>query len=177
MLLDINLGDNSKNGIEVAKDIQKLKNIPVVYLTAYSDKDTIFKAAPTNPIGYVTKPYSPETLKSTLLLACAKVFDRDNKVIQLSHGYTFDLESLALFYNKYMIKLSKKEKLMLKVLIEAENEIVSTEALEYELYPPLEYQGQANGALRGLIHRFRSKLEENILESIHSYGFRVKRLN
>lgn len=177
-LLDINLGKNSKSGIEIAKDIQKVKNIPIVYLTANSDKNTVFEAAPTNPIGYITKPYSQETLKSTLLLASTKIDLNNRAMVNLSQNYKFDLNKNELYYKNKFVKLSKKEKQMLKILVEANNEIVSTQDMEKELYAMSsdDDKKNINGALRGLMHRFRSKLEENILESIHSSGFRIRRI-
>lgn len=52
IFMDIHL-ENSKNGIETTQDIQKIKNIPVVYLTAFSDDATMQKAIDTNPVSYI----------------------------------------------------------------------------------------------------------------------------
>ncbi len=72
--MDINL-KNSKDGIETAKEIQKIENIPIIYLTAYSDENTIERAIKTNPISYLLKPFKREELKSTILLGLYKIYE------------------------------------------------------------------------------------------------------
>ena len=71
-LLDINL-QNSKDGIAIAKKLQKMMDISVVYLTAFSDDDTLQRAVKTNPLGYILKPFTRPELKSSLILAVHKM--------------------------------------------------------------------------------------------------------
>lgn len=68
IMMDINL-KNSKDGIETATDIKKVKDIPIVFLTAYSDDETLSRAMKVNPANYMLKPYKRKQLKSTLELA------------------------------------------------------------------------------------------------------------
>ena len=71
LLIDINLGnrDPEKNGLALAAALKKVKNVPFVFLTAYSDKDTITKAAALQPSGYIIKPTNAATLFATLQIA------------------------------------------------------------------------------------------------------------
>lgn len=70
ILMDIVL-KGKMSGIEAARKIMPL-NIPVVYLTAYSDKDTIKQATEKPAYGYIVKPYKEEELKTTLEIALNK---------------------------------------------------------------------------------------------------------
>lgn len=72
ILMDINL-KNSKDGIETAIAIQKIKDIPLIYLTAFSDDVTINRAIETNPMHYMLKPFKTEELKSTIRLSIFKI--------------------------------------------------------------------------------------------------------
>ncbi|HML05830.1 MAG TPA: response regulator [Methanobacterium sp.] len=54
VLMDIML-EGEMDGIEAAKEIKKHYDIPVIYLTAYSDEDTLERAKKTEPSGYVLK--------------------------------------------------------------------------------------------------------------------------
>ena len=72
---DVNLGKDKKDGIDIINEIQKNSYIPVIFLTAYSDEDTIKRAVKTNPLGYILKPFKKEDIKSTLLLALYKMKD------------------------------------------------------------------------------------------------------
>jgi AmiR/NasT family two-component response regulator len=69
--MDIKLGGEI-NGIETAKIIYERFNIPVVYLTAYSDKNTLQKAKLTGSFGYLCKPVEEKVLYPTIEIALSK---------------------------------------------------------------------------------------------------------
>lgn len=68
ILMDINLKGRI-DGIETTCLIHKHFNIPVVYLTAYADEDTLRKAKETLPYGYIIKPFTEVDLHATLEMA------------------------------------------------------------------------------------------------------------
>ncbi|MDZ7961148.1 MAG: ATP-binding protein [Aulosira sp. DedQUE10] len=71
ILMDVMLkGD--MNGIEAAAEIGNLFNIPVIYLTAYSDQNHIQKAKTTQPFGYILKPFEETQLITTIEIALNK---------------------------------------------------------------------------------------------------------
>ena len=67
-LLDINL-NGKMEGIEIAELINKEFGIPFIFITSYSDKNTLDKAKHTEPAGYVVKPFNDAALHSTLEIA------------------------------------------------------------------------------------------------------------
>jgi len=71
VLMDIHL-KGPIDGIEAAETIYGIHNIPVVYLTAFSDEATLERANKTSPFGYIVKPFNDSTLKTTLRLAILK---------------------------------------------------------------------------------------------------------
>ena len=68
VLLDINLS-GEMSGIEIAKKINTQYNIPFIFITSYSDKQTLEKAKFTEPSGYIVKPFNEASLYSTLEIA------------------------------------------------------------------------------------------------------------
>jgi two-component system sensor histidine kinase EvgS len=62
ILMDIFLQGES-DGIALAQEIQKVWDIPIIYLTAHSDRELIQRAKITNPYGYILKPYRFQELK------------------------------------------------------------------------------------------------------------------
>ena len=56
-MLDINIKGN-KNGIWLAEKINQMYKIPFVFLTAFSDSQTVKAATLTNPSGYLVKPFT-----------------------------------------------------------------------------------------------------------------------
>ncbi len=67
-ILDINL-ESDKTGIDIAEYINRNNFIPFIYLTSYSDKETIEKAKQTNPSGFIVKPFNEKTLYATIEIA------------------------------------------------------------------------------------------------------------
>jgi two-component system response regulator LytT len=70
VLADINLG-GGKTGIDLAHLVRSKYKLPLVFLTSYSDKDTVAKAAATQPSGYLLKPFSQEELFASIEVALA----------------------------------------------------------------------------------------------------------
>jgi PAS domain S-box-containing protein len=71
VLMDIML-PGEIDGIEAAQQIKQHNGIPVVYLTAYDDKDILDRARITEPFGYILKPYSPRELNANIAMALYK---------------------------------------------------------------------------------------------------------
>ena len=68
VLMDICI-QGQADGIETARAIGDLGDVPVVFLTAYADDDTIQRAAATSPYGYLLKPFDERTLSATITIA------------------------------------------------------------------------------------------------------------
>ncbi len=68
ILMDIQL-KGALDGIQTAEAIQGLYDVPVVYLTAYSDQATLARAKLSGPLGYILKPYDDRELVTQIELA------------------------------------------------------------------------------------------------------------
>ncbi|MHB8164179.1 MAG: response regulator [Methanoregula sp.] len=68
VLMDIHLA-TKMDGVETAGKIHVLYDIPVIYLTAYSDKSLLERAKVTEPYGYVIKPFDERELHSVIEMA------------------------------------------------------------------------------------------------------------
>ncbi|MBO3458561.1 ATP-binding protein [Aetokthonos hydrillicola Thurmond2011] len=71
VLMDIMLKGNM-SGIEAADQIISNFNIPVIYLTAYSDEKTLKRAKITQPFGYILKPFEEMQLITAIEIALSK---------------------------------------------------------------------------------------------------------
>lgn len=78
VLMDINLKGES-SGIELTKLIKKRYDIPVIYMTCYSDDSTVDEAKTTNPDGYINKPLREDDLLVSIKLALHKYNTEKNK--------------------------------------------------------------------------------------------------
>lgn len=67
-ILDIHLrGD--RDGIWLAEQIQEKYHIPFIFLTAFTDRATVKRAAATLPANYLVKPFSPSSIFAAIEVA------------------------------------------------------------------------------------------------------------
>ncbi len=71
ILMDIRLA-GEVDGVEAASRIARTRQIPVIYLTAYSDDKTLERARVTEPFGYILKPFEEKSLRSAIEMALYK---------------------------------------------------------------------------------------------------------
>jgi len=71
MLMDIRL-KGEIDGIEAAEQILSRFDIPVIYLTAYADEETLERAKKTSPFGYIIKPFEERELNIIIEIAIYK---------------------------------------------------------------------------------------------------------
>jgi len=71
VLMDVVL-KGEMDGITAASQICSQRDIPIVFLTAYADENTLQRAKNTLPLGYVVKPFSPGELRVAVELALFK---------------------------------------------------------------------------------------------------------
>jgi len=177
-LLDINL-QNSKDGIAIAKKLQKMNNISVVYLTAFSDDETLQRAVKTDPLGYILKPFTRAELKSSLILAVYKLNINKNAIpdensIDLGFNYYYNTKQEQLYFTDLPVRLSIKENSLLQLLIHARGSILSFQDIEHQLWPA---ESISQSTLRTLIYRMRTKLEHKLIETIPSIGCKINIIN
>lgn len=93
VLMDIKLkGD--LDGVMAAEKIRELFSIPVVYLTAFSDEDTLERAKVTEPFGYMVKPLEERELYITIEMALYK-HRMDKKIKENERWLSTTLNSIA----------------------------------------------------------------------------------
>jgi DNA-binding NtrC family response regulator len=70
-LMDIHLG-GEMNGIEAANEMTRRRRLPIVFLTAYVDPQTVDSAKSVEPYGYLVKPFERQNLRTTIEMALHK---------------------------------------------------------------------------------------------------------
>lgn len=172
VLLDIDLS-SSKDGIDIANFIRNISNIPIIYLTAHNDIDTVQRAYFTKPITYINKPFAYKDIQTALFLASAEL---DKQAVSypaikiLNSDYRYQDKNLFYKNNNHPIHLSPKEKLLLEILIDGNGKPVTFYSLEQ-----LIWRGEvvSDATLRTLVGRLRKKTASSLIKTIPSLGYRV----
>lgn len=68
ILMDVSLR-GAMDGVEAATSIRRELEVPIVYLTAFSDDHTLARAMQTHPYGYLVKPFQPIELRCAIEVA------------------------------------------------------------------------------------------------------------
>lgn len=71
VLMDVML-KGALDGIEIAKAIQRMRDTPVIFLTSFSNTETVKRAAQAGPYGYLSKPFQLSELAAGIEVALYK---------------------------------------------------------------------------------------------------------
>ena len=90
VLMDIKLkGD--MDGIEAAGEIHSRFDVPIIYLMAYADEDTLQRAKLTEPFGYILKPFEERGLQTIIETALCK-YKMEKNLRESEERYRFLIE-------------------------------------------------------------------------------------
>lgn len=71
VLMDISLAGKI-DGVQAAELIHRQVNLPIIFLTAFADPQTLQRAKVTDPFGYLLKPFDEKILRITIEIAIYK---------------------------------------------------------------------------------------------------------
>ena len=170
VLMDVKIKGDT-DGISCAKSIKEIRDIPLIYISAFSDDMTLDRAIQTKPSSYLVKPFNRKELKIAMRIATKE----DEKVLRVGdiifdNEFSFESKTQELIFHGESIHLTKQEQMLLLLLIYAKNNIVSIYEVENEIWP---FKDSNENTRRALISRLRSKLNHKFLETVHSMGYRI----
>jgi PAS domain S-box-containing protein len=93
VLMDIML-TGKLDGVETSRIVKMKHNIPVIYITALSDKETIQRAKITEPFGFITKPFEDRELFTSIEMALYK-HSIDTRLKQSEEKYFSTVKSIG----------------------------------------------------------------------------------
>ena len=182
ILLDIMLP--GKNGDQVLKAIRKDSSVPVIMLTALSDKKLISQYLLEGANDYIVKPFDLDEVFARVTVQLRQNSDKQSaeiehpdKLIQQLKNIQFDADSFEIKNSQETIRLAKKECLILQTLLRHPKKIFTKEEL-YELVWEDTYLPGDN-TLNTHLSNLRKKLsqldpEQEYIETIWGVGVRLK---
>ncbi len=159
------------DGIEFVKKVRKTnREIPIVMITAHTDKEYLLEAVELHMEKYIVKPIELEDLFE-VLEKCVKVLDTNNEVtLKVDDNYKYDYDKKELKYKEESIILNKKEMLFFEVLISNQNRVVIYEELQDKVWGD---DIMTDSALRSLVRNLRKKLPSDIIFNLSGVGYRL----
>lgn len=105
IISDINL-NAAQDGIDTVKTLNGKKKTPVIFLTAYSDSETIERAEGAFPFAYLLKPFNNNQLLLTIKLAIQNFRKMYDPGIQIDSGNTLLIDALTQREKEVLVVLS-----------------------------------------------------------------------
>lgn len=164
LICDIRLMDN-ESGIDVVNALRKMGNFEVLYLTSYSDYDTLQKAFATKPFNYITKPFKEIDIYNAVILCFSKLQES-----AAGSEWHYDINTEVLRFHNEIIYLSKQEALLFHLCYLNRGKYVPMEVLENAIWNDKEVSDTTK---RGLFHRLGKKIGKEIFECHTLYGCRL----
>ncbi len=174
MILDVMMPGES--GFDFAKRLRGQRDIPIVLLTALSDANDRINGLEIGADDYITKPFEPREL----VLRVSNIFKRLQSdpaaADQPSHvtfgPFRFDLDRLELHRDDERIRLTDRERQLLKLFAEQPRQTVS----RYDLNGDGNALGERTADVQ--INRLRRKIEPDpadpsYLQTVRGIGYRL----
>ena len=169
ILCDIRLTNSKLDGIEIIKIINKIRSVPVVFLTAYGDKDTVERAKKVNPAYYLIKPSNVTQLKIALDFAISNFVN--NIPANIKHSLQYHEPPLNSFYLKQDYFFAKKDDKYVRIEI---SDIIWVEALGANVQI---FTEKNKVFLAATLNSFLNQVRHNSLLRIHrSYVININKI-
>ncbi len=177
VLLDVMMP--KKDGFSLARDIRKInKNIPIIFLTAKSQKDNIIKAFNLGADDYLTKPFSIEELIARIKAVMKRVPKTEENILpdkfKLSNYEFLHNQNVLIDIDKKKYKLTTKENELLKLFCENLNSKVDRNAALIKIWGDDSYYNARSMDVYIAKLRKYLKLDPKIeIKTIHGQGFKL----
>ena len=172
VLLDVGLGDG--DGFSVCRSAKMLK-LPVIFLTARADEDSVVRGLDMGADDYVPKPFRPRELLSRIKNVL-RHYEKGSSVVVLGGGISVDTEKACVFRNGEEIRLSALEYKLLLVFIDNRGRILTRNQLLENIWD-IAGDYVNDNTLTVYIKRLREKIEpgqdSELIKTIRGLGYRM----
>jgi DNA-binding response OmpR family regulator len=165
------------DGLEVAKEIRKKSNVPIIMLTAKVEEYDRIKGLETGADDYVTKPFSPKELILRVQNLIKRTYPEE-KTIKFK-DLEINPKEMKVYQNGKEVPLTVKEFKILFTLVQKPGTVFSRENIMDAIYT--EYDDVVfDRTIDVYIKNIRKKLGDNpknpkYIESVYGAGYRLKK--
>ncbi len=155
-------------GLEMAEKLKEINPaVPIIIVSAFSEKDKLLNAIDVGIIKYFIKPYDPDELLDYIYNISKNIA---SKPVLLNDGFIFYKTKRSLYKDGKYIALSKREVAFMELLLKTFSDITDSEIIKSTLWK--DNKG-SDIRLRSFIKRFRIKTSKNLLNNIKGKGYQL----
>ncbi|MDP3464887.1 MAG: response regulator [Sulfuricurvum sp.] len=171
IIIDIPLPD--ENGLDFIRHLRQLEiDTPVIITTASTDKEILIDAINLDISRYLIKPFDNTELLDAIQVTAKKLFNvHGSTFLKLHHGFSYDTINKSVNRpDGSIIHLSKKEYLLLELLLENKRKIIPYETIESTIWHS---STMSIDTLRTLVRAIRKKTYPGIIINNNAIGYKI----
>ncbi|MBF0471348.1 MAG: response regulator transcription factor [Gammaproteobacteria bacterium] len=166
LLTDIELPDG--DGLALVELLRQQRPLlPVIVLSAYTDRDYLLRAANLKLDGYIVKPLNFAKLERSLSSVVQALPQKESNFQFAPHGH-YLLKQRQLHLDGREIPLGSKQRLLLELLLTSSPEVVSAREIETRLWPE---KVVTASALKNQLLQLREKLGDGVIHNSANNGW------
>lgn len=148
-----------RSGLELAREVQRYSDLPVIMLTAVTDDEVVIRAIDELAEDYVKKPFNPRELSARVKRVLRRIGDfafAAAPITKIDDCLAIDFAHQTARVETRTVPLTPIEAKLLHILTRSARRTVRTEYLLRRVWPSEEV---FEDTLRVHIHRLRQKIE------------------
>jgi DNA-binding response OmpR family regulator len=169
-LVDLTLP--SMHGFEVSNKLKSMADVPIIFVTASSDTETVVQGLKKYAEDFIVKPFELRELEARVQVVLARMPSLDyasEPIIRIDDNLSIDFAHNRIVVNGKAYGLTPTESILLHVLLRNAGRVVENRMLIARVWPSEEVY---EDTLRVHMHRLRRKLEA---DSHHPHYIRTER--
>ena len=155
-------------GLEMIRAIREQdKDVIVVFLSAYTEKEYLLEAIEVRPIKYFVKPINFDDFDDFF---SNHFNDAIRSKIYLGHNLYFDYDNSQILSKDDAMTLTQKEREFLNLLIKYNGNLVSYETIESVIWKD---KFMSSDSLRTLVKKIRKKSYQDLIQNVSNTGYKI----
>ncbi len=168
----IDLGLPTMHGFELSSKLKAMGDVPIIFITANSDTDTIVQGLKRYADDFIVKPFDLRELEARVQTVLSRMPSLDYASQPIAHiddNLSIDFAHNRITVNGKPFSLTPTESILLHVLLRNAGRVVENRLLIARVWPS---EDVYEDTLRVHMHRLRRKLES---DSHHPHYIRTER--
>lgn len=159
------------DGISMVRKIRELDSqIPIIMITAHTEKQYLLDAVKLHLENYLIKPVTLPNILNELEKSLKKIFDSKSFLFYLPKDYIFNIEKKILLYKNKEVALNKKEFQFLELLIKNGHRVVKYDEFQNKIWGE---SVMTDNAIRSVVTSLRKKLPINLISNLSGTGYKL----
>lgn len=164
------------DGYDVSKMIREQdKTVPIIISSGFTDKDKLLKIIELNYIQFIEKPIMFDELNTAISKALDILAETNKLVAKLADNLQYSYIKKSIYKQNTdtlseEIPLSKKEVLLVELLLSKRNQLFTKSAIEERVF----MTSVDENTMRNLVYRLRKKIGIDFIITIKDLGYMIK---